>query len=180
MLRLILSVLFSLIFASGQCASVSKPVASGNWEYINPSGIYIPYPQLETAINNTDIPGFDNGTPGAHGWNLENGKGTTAGTFYYVKGSSQQQQQQFMFYVFDSGERVESCLNHAGEKQFQITEQKGNLIYAEYTVKDSRLHCLILIENRILLQFTAYRINPDDLRKVVMNYDTSAFERLMK
>ena len=171
--------LFSLLFASLQCHS-SSPSASGNWEYINNSKIYVSSSKLIATINSTNIPGFDSHTQGAVPVDLGEDEGTSAACFYWLEGSSQQGHPQFMLSVYDSSQKVESLLTYSGEMPFEIVSKSRNLLYAHYKNKTSRYHCLILIKDRLLLDFTAHEIRPDELDRVCLTYDTREFEELVK
>ena len=167
-----------ILFESFGCVG-HKTSGVASWEYINTSKAYIPYDKLKEAIDNSDLPGFDKSVQGAVGWDLEGGKGTIAGAFCYLKGSPQQQHPQFNLNVYDSVEKVNSLLSYSGEVPFEITGNKGDLIYAQYKNKTSRYHCLILIKNRLLLDFTAHQIDIEGLHKVCTSFNTSEFERLL-
>jgi len=179
--KLFFSILFSLVFASLRCGASTPPASgtSGNWEYINTSNTYIPYTQLVTAINNTPIPGFDD-RGYAGGMEVYEGKGTQAGDFYWPRGSDQKEKQHFMLVVFDSPDKVTHRQMDEGREPLKITKSKKDLIYGEYTTKGGKYVGLILIRNRILLQFVSYGIDSNDLRKICDGYDTSAFEALIK
>jgi len=176
----------SLLFW-GSCAGKPKNIAdSGQSElseasnaefiYINNTGKFIPKDELAKCLA-VDIPNYDRDKNAPIGIELENGTGEMAGSTLYSKGMVDRSpaKPSFMVMLLDAEDHVEKVKSWS---TFKVIRATNGLIYAEYRTKQPRLISLILVKNRLLIEFIQMQASEGELSKVVENYDLSCVENL--